>query len=154
MSKFLVHPSPVWRDLSNYILQLLVDAEACPDEFEQVWTALQEDGSHVLCCIPFFLYGLSLGDQFEKLPSGSFRILSSSGRITIRVWMADATPLEKANLVKQCQECGCLIERSSENLIALDCENADRANAVQILLGKYASEGKIQYELANPVIES
>ena len=85
MSRFFVHQEPVWRSQANYVIQIVIPGEPETPEFEQLWTSSQQDGSHIVCCIPFFLYGISLGDRIQKLSDGGFRILDPSGRISIRV---------------------------------------------------------------------
>jgi hypothetical protein len=153
MSRFFIHQEPVCRSQANYVIQIAIPGEPETPEFEQLWTSSQQDGSHIVCCIPFVLYGISLGDRIQKLSDGSFRILDPSGRIAIRVWMADSSAREKSDLIHKLAALECLMERSSENLLALDCRDADQAIRVRAILGQAARANKISYEMANPVEE-
>lgn len=150
MAHHFTHATPVWRDKSNYVVQILLDGELGDEpEYEQLWTQLQADGSHLLCCIPFFLYGISLGDRFLKLEDGRFQLLVPAGRSVLRIWMADVGKEEQVNIVEYVESLGCLVERSSLNLVAVDCSSSELLAKLRIYLDGLAVQGKIQYELGS-----
>jgi hypothetical protein len=61
-SKIATHDEPAARERSNYIVRLDLTADGLPGHYEQMWTRTDDRQRHELCCIPFFTYGLSLGD--------------------------------------------------------------------------------------------
>ena len=67
--------------------------------------------------------------------------------------MADSSAREKADFIHKLAALECLMERSSENLLAVDCRNSDDAIRVRAILDQAARENKISYEMANPVEE-
>jgi hypothetical protein len=86
--RIVTHADPIGRAQTNYIHQLAVD-EPADGRFEQVWTRTDDRLTFELCCIPFFPYGVSLGDRITIGDDGSFRVLEKSGHQTIRVVIHD-----------------------------------------------------------------
>jgi hypothetical protein len=55
-----------------------------------MWTRTDGKQRHELCCIPFFTYGLSLGDVIALTdPDGAYRVESEGGHRTIRIAVQD-----------------------------------------------------------------
>jgi hypothetical protein len=54
-----VHPEPVRRDRANFIVRARLPE---PGRAEQLWGRQLDERSFELCCIPFFLYDVALGD--------------------------------------------------------------------------------------------
>ncbi len=81
----VTHSAPIDRARTNFIHRLAVDGR-----FEQVWTRTDDQETFELCCIPFFPYGVSLGDRIAIRDDGSFQVVEKSGHQTIRVVIHDA----------------------------------------------------------------
>ena len=84
-----VHQDPVWRERSNFIT-----AAPIPDggdiETEQLWARKDDDGLEI-CCIPFFVYDLALGDVVETDDDYLVRqVVRQSGRFVFRVWFGES----------------------------------------------------------------
>ncbi len=91
-SKIITHASPAARDRSNYIVRLNLTGDGMPGNYEQMWTRTDDERHHELCCIPFFTYGLSLGDVLTMTSEdGAYRVESKSGNRTIRVAIQDGS---------------------------------------------------------------
>jgi hypothetical protein len=89
-SKIATHAEPAARDRSNYILRLSLSADGVTGHYEQMWTRTEDKQRHELCCIPFFTYGLSLGDVVTVITDdGDYRIESKGGHRTIRIAITD-----------------------------------------------------------------
>lgn len=58
----MTHPEPVGRSRTNYIQRVAIETGVA-DRFEQIWTYTEDQQVFELCCIPFFPYGVSLGDR-------------------------------------------------------------------------------------------
>src|SRR5690606_6884658 len=84
-SDIATHTEPVNREQSNYIVRLALATDGMPGRYEQMWTRTDDGASHELCCIPFFAYGLSLGDVITLTSDdGAYEIASKSGHRTVR----------------------------------------------------------------------
>lgn len=59
-----VHDDPVWRDRSDLIIAASIDPGSTGVTTEQLW-ARREGDRYEICCIPFFVYDLVLGDTVE-----------------------------------------------------------------------------------------
>ena len=91
-SKIVTHDEPAARQRSNYIVRLDLTAVGLPGHYEQIWTRTGESQLHELCCIPFFPYGLSLGDVIALTTAdGAYRVESKGGHRTIRIAVQDQT---------------------------------------------------------------
>lgn len=86
--KIVTHPDPVGRSRTNNIQRIAIDVPAA-DRFEQIWTYTEDQHVFELCCIPFFPYGVSLGDRITIAEDGSFVVVEKSGHQTIRVVIHD-----------------------------------------------------------------
>ncbi len=62
MTKVATHPNPVRRPAPSFMLRAVLDDVGGGDNFEQVWTKRVGADRFELCCIPFFAYGMALGD--------------------------------------------------------------------------------------------
>jgi hypothetical protein len=121
---FIVHPSPVWRDRSDFIIQARLAAADAPKRFEQLFARRLGDAEFEIDCIPFFLYGLALGDVVETVSSidGTYLMAGvkrASGRSVFRVWFGE-TPRSRDSVAKELMSLGALLEWSSLNLLAVD----------------------------------
>lgn len=157
MSKeIVVHETPVWRDRADFILGARIDTPHPGDgtpgpAWEQLWARRLGDDRFLLCCIPFFLYNLSLGDEIRTRPAEGrrfvfHRVLSPSGHFTFRVWFFE--PLARHELPQLVASLGCLMEwrGSSSNLLAIDAPSAERAQELADLLYQREHLGQLEYE--------
>ncbi|MBT2487499.1 DUF4265 domain-containing protein [Streptomyces sp. ISL-96] len=90
---YITHNAPAWRPASSHIAMVDLAPFGFENEQEQVWLRpLGEEGFEV-CCIPFRVHGVSLGDR-GKLSDGRFvsGVLSRSGRRVFRVFFTDPRP--------------------------------------------------------------
>lgn len=121
-----LHPEPVWRERSNFVI-----AAEVPDggdtETEQLWARQIDEHRFEICCIPFFVFDLALGDVVET--DGDYlvrRVVESSGRYVFRVWFGESFH-PRDDLAEELTRLGELLEWSSVNLLAVDA--ADEAHA-------------------------
>ena len=57
------------------------------NEWEQLWWQQVAPKRFVLCCIPFFVYDLSLGDEVKTDEDNVLlTVLKRSGQVSFRVW--------------------------------------------------------------------
>lgn len=120
--------------------------------YEQIWTRQRSDDLYQVCCIPFFLYDLSLGDIVKvETHDGVPRVqgvAERSGHHTFRAWFGKAFfPVVRDQIVDQMMATpGCLFEWYGTNLLAIDAENDVVAKAVAAFLENAERRGQLQYE--------
>jgi hypothetical protein len=68
---FVLHPEPVWRDRADFVVHAELPEADRPKRFEQLWARQLAEREFELCCIPFFIYDVALGDVVRTSPSGS-----------------------------------------------------------------------------------
>ena len=151
--KIMAHVEPAWRAKANYAAYVQINDGN--SEYESSYTheqlALQklEDGKFIVCCIPFLIYDVNLGDEIslegvniKKLVDGNhygFRLYLGDGRI-------DASFLD--DVIKSLIESGACVERSVDaRLLSVDVDNERSARRLAGTLARWAEQGLIvEYE--------
>jgi hypothetical protein len=147
--KIATHSDPVWRERANYIIRADLSPHGLADSFEQLWTYTDDQRAFQLCCIPFFTYGLALGDVVRwDQPTSSVAVEKKSGRRVIRVAFTDRDQAEAkhADLHGQFVHAGCLVEFSSDGYAAIDIANPEQAQAITGLLAAQAERSTLTWE--------
>lgn len=141
-----VHAEPVWRTQSNFVFRVFIGKNEGVNEWEQLWWQQVAPTRFVLCCIPFFVYNLSLGDEVETAEDYVVRsIRERSGQVTFRVWFGGAAVEVKEKAMDEIQRLRPFVEWSSPNLVALSIDGSlgqELSNILQLL----ENEGVLQYE--------
>ena len=146
----VTHPEPVWRDRANFIIaaQIPESTETGP-EMEQLWARQIQDSLFEICCIPFFLYNVALGDKVLVKRNHDYvmkSVVEPSGRFVFRVWLTETGNREQ--VVERLTSLGCLIESRgpSSKLLAVDAESDETAKACANSLQELENSGELQYE--------
>lgn len=144
----VVHLSPVWRDRANFIIHADIQAEGLPRRFEQLWARQLADSRFLVCCIPFFVYDLALGDEVETDAQYLMqRIVNPSGRYTFRAWFGDSThPAARDDVVEALRGLQTEFEWYSEHLLAIDARDETRAQQIADLLYERQLQDHLAYE--------
>jgi hypothetical protein len=140
-----VHREPALRSKANYIFRARIERSGDNVEWEQLWGRKLAENVLELCCIPFFLYDVHLGDIVlidEK--SVLVAVISSAGQRTFRVWFLRSDTEERRAMIHELEQAG-PIEWSSDNLVAVSVE-AGRSQAVADLLSEAERLGVLEYE--------
>ncbi|WP_075733111.1 DUF4265 domain-containing protein [Streptomyces acidiscabies] len=91
---------------------------------EQLWLRENSGGSgYEVCCVPFYAYGLSLGDVVGKSGADFIdRLIVKSGRRVLRVLFADSQDSMEARsaLREAVAEVGLLSEWNGDRHVAID----------------------------------
>ena len=146
-----VHVHPAWRDKADFMLNMKIDSEDGVLRYEQLWVKRHDNELFEICCIPFFLYDLALGDKVRVAEQEGRRVMEGavelSGHHTFRVWFGDSPQAGTKDEVVAQMECwGCLFEWFSEYLLAIDAANDETAVAVADYLLTQEEQGYLQYE--------
>ena len=156
-SAIVTHREPVARDRSNYIVRLNLTQDGLPGRYEQVWTRTDDGHLHELCCVPFFTYGLSLGDAITLTSEdGEYRVESKSGHRTIRIAIQDQSYAHERHddFHDGLARTGALTEFRGHALsyCAVDIADQIQADAVIDMLRPLAESGTLMWEWADPVV--
>ena len=146
-ANFVTHPDPVWRERADFVISDALDE---PDHFEQLWARRVADDRFEVCCIPFFLYDVALGDEVETAPDGGRRYVVSrvarpSGHYTFRVRFGPAVD-GRGEVVRRLTELGALLEWSSDTLLAVDVPTATQAQEVADFLAERERLEQVLFE--------
>lgn len=142
--RFLVHLDPVWRERADFIVHAVVPDGG--DLVEQLWARQIEDRRYEICCIPFFVFDLALGDYVETDASNVVqRVAAPSGRWVFRVWLGES-PYPRQEIADQLIDLGALVEWSSLNLFAVDAADAHHAQQIADALLELEQAGRLVYE--------
>ncbi|WP_177228866.1 DUF4265 domain-containing protein [Amycolatopsis sacchari] len=86
-SGYVQHLRPAWSDRANFVIHARLPDEGSPKKFEQLRVRRVAQTRFEICCIPFFLYDLSLGDVVETSSRYGMRFVSGLGtRRMCGVW--------------------------------------------------------------------
>ncbi len=144
------HLEPVWRDRSNFIIAADVSSYSDLADREQLWARQVGEDRFELCCIPFFVYDVALGDVVETAPAGErryvlSRVVEPSGRFVFRAWFGESFhPREE--VARDLEELGALLEWSSVNLLAVDARDEEHAQEIANYLAQAEAEGRLMFE--------
>jgi hypothetical protein len=139
----VVHPQPVWRDRANYILG---GSEAGGDGTEQLWARNLGGNRFEICCIPFILYGLALGDIVEADEHSELTgVIKNSNRSVFRARFGNSA-YPRDEIEQGVSELGALVEWSSDDLLAVDAADADTAAAIFAYLEQHQNDGHLMVE--------
>jgi len=147
---FATHTEPVWREKANFIINVELAPNETSKQFEQLWARQLSDDEFEVCCIPFFVYDLALGDVVKTAPKGERRyivdrVVKPSGRYTFRVWFGKSFH-PRDEIVDEIQRLGSLVEWSSANMVAVDAVDAEHAHRVADFLWDREQKKQLIYE--------
>lgn len=146
----LVHSAPPLIDGAEARVHVAT-SETDASEREELWARQLSDDEFEIACIPFFTYGLALGDRVRARHTGSVweleEILAWSGHFTYRVWFKDEAGSEDKRAVERALAGhGAALEWSSANLLAVDAPSEAIAGAVVGELEPREAAGTLAWE--------
>lgn len=147
----LVHESPVWREKADFIIAARIHSARGESKLEQLWARQLDVNRFEICCIPFFVYDLALGDQVKTSLEQEDRyvierVTKRSGRYTFRVWFN--SPAARQALPEIIIRMGCLVEWQTKggHLLAIDAESEALARQVAGVLQQEEDLGHLVFE--------
>ncbi len=145
------HLEPIWRSRADFIIAADISEGSDREMREQLWARRIDAKSFELCCIPFFVYDLALGDVVETEAKGDRkylidRVIERSGRSVFRVWFGESHG-NQSSVVSAVVQMGALIERSSIHLIAVDASDQEVALQIADYLTTAQDKGDLMYEI-------
>ena len=144
--EFKVHLNPAWRDRANTLLHAPVSDDD-PSVIEQLWARHLTGNRFEICCVPFFVYDLALGDEVEAIDYVVEQVVKPSGHYTFRVWLGDSSDLNIRDRISTVVPgMGCILEWYSENLLGIDAESESQAQELADFLINEEHAGALAYE--------
>lgn len=149
-SDFVVHAEPVWRERSDFIITAALQEADRPKRFEQLFVRRVGDDRFEICCIPFFLFDVALGDIVVTSPAEGRKyvlkaVVEPSGRFVFRVWFSKSL-LSHDAVAEALSGFGALLEWSSAHLLAVDAADSDHAQVIADYLAEQERVGQLMYE--------
>ncbi len=120
----------MWRDRSNFIIAAEITGTSSDVKTEQLWARRVDTHRFEICCIPFFVHDIALGDVVET--SSDYlvrRVVEPSGRYVFRVWFGESFH-PRDEIAAQLVELGAVIEWSSSNVLAVDAADEELAKVI------------------------
>ncbi|MEV8094371.1 DUF4265 domain-containing protein [Kitasatospora sp. NPDC085879] len=121
---YVSHEDPARRDEKNYVAMVDLAPFDLRGMLEQLWLReADEEGGYEVRCIPFYAYGLALGDVVEKSESETInRLIRKSGRRVLRILFTEPRPLADSRSVlrEAVGSVGLLSEWNGDRLVAID----------------------------------
>jgi Domain of unknown function (DUF4265) len=150
-----VHLYPVWRDRADFIIHgALKGLEH--RHWEQLWARQVTDDQFEICCIPFFVYDLGLGDIVQTHPLAEKlyvvdRVLIDAGRCVFRIWFGDIEGQGARHEVmdeveNKLVEMSCEREWYAHDLLGIAI-TTDRAELVTNFLSEKEQRNGISFEI-------
>ena len=144
---FLTHRQPVWRDRADFVVMAPLPE---PRTYEQLWARQESEDLFEICCIPFFVHNLSLGDVVRtESRAGRSHLVSEvvrpSGRWTFRLWLGESHE-DGGQVEAELVACGALTEWSSQHLLGIDAKDEAHAQVVADVLAHGERAGRWLYE--------
>lgn len=136
------HLSPVWRGKADFIVRAAIRDGG----YEQLWARRIDDTTFEICCIPFFVYDVALGDVVRTSATYDVEeVIESSGRGIFRIFFPVEALQNRQDVVTRLAALSALLEWSSTSLLAVDASSrADEA--VTDFLVEGAARGLFIYE--------
>ncbi|MFK0106415.1 DUF4265 domain-containing protein [Streptomyces sp. NPDC091217] len=121
---YVSHEEPAWRGSGHYMAMVDLAVFDLPGMREQIW--LRETGvagEYEVCCIPFYAYGMALGDVVGKSAADMIgQSIRKSGRRALRVLFTAPRPLNdsRSALRAALDSVGLLSEWNGDRQVAID----------------------------------
>jgi hypothetical protein len=140
----------VWRNRANSVGCAELSEKDLPKRFEQLFAKRVAEDLFEVCCIPFLLFDIALGDVVATAPLGDLdhvvtKVVESSGRYVFRVRFNEASR-PRGEIAEEIRALGSLIEWSSRNLLALDAIDQEHAQRVVDFLAEREQAGQLTFD--------
>lgn len=128
-TEIATHEDPSWGERADFLIFARLGEAGLEGRWEQLWARKTRDGDFEICCIPFFTYGIALGDVVRTTPAfGKTYVVADvtarSGRGVLRFWLKGATRDGRQRLEEVLGREGLATEWHSNNLVAVDVESS------------------------------
>jgi hypothetical protein len=146
------HDTPAWRADANFIIFADLSKWGLEGKWEQLWAKQITESEFIICCIPYFTYGIALGDKVRtEFAKGKQHVVSEvvdrSGHRVVRLWLKNAPGQVRDDMESFMQSYSLLHEWSSINLLVIDVPDDSRiASNLRTFLEKAEKEWLVMVE--------
>lgn len=144
------HTDPVWRERANFIVQVdLQHHGMASGAYEQLWTRTGDQIAFEVCCLPFFTYGIALGDVIVWNDVDRQAVVTHrSGRRIIRCAFANRVDAatEHEAFHGSVVSTGALVEFHGPGFAAIDINSDESLGAVLAVVGPLHESGRATWE--------
>ncbi|WP_412520606.1 DUF4265 domain-containing protein [Actinomadura madurae] len=93
---FIVHEEPVIRPDQAHIAVVDLEPFGFPRQMEQIWLRPLSDRNYEVCCLPFRVYGLAMGDvvSLDEEARSVNKIIRHSGNRVFRIFFPSSPSLK------------------------------------------------------------
>lgn len=154
-TKTAVHVAPTWQRMADFIILADLSEYGMPNCWEQIWARKIEDDEFMICCIPFFTYGIALGDHVRTHMSNSREYIISAmvkakGHRVVRLWLKELDRLARIQIGRFVCDESLLTETGSADLLAIDLpDDIDKQQRVIGYFESLVSEQGLLLEMGN-----
>jgi hypothetical protein len=124
---YIVHDEPAVRPDPAYIAMVDLAPFGFRDQMEQIWLCPLGGGRYEVCCLPFRVYGLAMGDivSLDAQARNVTEIVQRSGNRLFRIFFPPSIPADrflaaKERVVFVIQEAGLKVEWSGDRHVAIN----------------------------------
>lgn len=147
---YKIHYHPVWKKIADSIINASVENEAKRTVYESLWAKKNQDGLYEICCIPYFIYDLALGDIIEADLDERGKLLykkvfQHSGNKTIWVQFNNAKRDDLNRVLEKVIKFDCLYEGYNERFLAFNANSDEQLTSVISSLSNEIKIGLIEY---------
>jgi hypothetical protein len=133
-TEIATHDNPAWRDIANFLIFADLSEFGLEGRWEQLWAQQLGGNEFMLCCIPYFAYGVALGDRLCTAPSRGkkyvlSKVVSRSGHRVLRLWLKHSRPDARKRVQDVLAVSALLHEWNSANLVAIDVTDSAKIPA-------------------------
>ena len=150
MENIATHEAPVWGQKADFLIRADLAGHGLPGWCEQLWAHQIEDFAFEICCIPFFIYGIALGDVVETKADFTIdRVLEKSGHRTLRIAVANQEEQDELHVVLHdwAASTGLLYEWQAPGYLAVDLPPGTRVDEITPALDTLIKTGRVSTEL-------
>lgn len=141
-----VHMSPAWREQSNLLFTAAIEEHGDSPGREQLWGKIISKNTALLCCIPFFLYDLSIGDLCNISDDFKFISVREAGdQDTYRIFFSHQFDKDSDLILEKIKAFDCLFEWYSQRLLAVSVRKSI-SSILSHELQLFEEEGLLEYE--------
>jgi hypothetical protein len=146
-----VHRLPAWQDKANFLIHADLANFGLAERKEQLWARQLALTRFEICCIPFFTYGIALGDVVEtNVDSNEFATVNEKrGHKTFRIAIKKRQDSGECHVIvhDMLMKLEALYEWYDSHYVAVDVESAARQEQLVVETHSLQMEGQIFYEL-------
>jgi hypothetical protein len=143
----LQHSKPAWKENANFVLgaEIVDPIWSKKYNIEQLAAHELEDNKYEICCIPFMIYNLCLGDVVSVDSNYNIKsVIEFGGHFCFRVVVEDIS--QQSEVINSLYSMGNLVEIHSDKLFAVDAADEPKAQELANFLKKEEDKGILKYE--------